>query len=148
MQINSTCFLAWNFAFFQVRIATIQKIVGRLHLLCCSATLLLRIVFLYILHTARKIFYLLMSWSVGSLSWSWSWASLSWSWASMSWSWSWASPFWSWSWHLLSCSHHWILIPDYFQNREETDSGMINAPNLCYGCASKYLLVTWNVLLW
>jgi len=33
MQINSTYLLAWNFAFFQVRIATIQKCVVRLHIL-------------------------------------------------------------------------------------------------------------------
>jgi len=35
-----------------------------------SVILLLRIVFLYIIHTACKIFYLLVSWSVDSVSWS------------------------------------------------------------------------------
>jgi len=57
MQINITCFNAWIF-FFNVRIAAIQNIVARLHF--AFAVLLLQM-FLYILHTARKIIYLLIA---------------------------------------------------------------------------------------
>jgi len=85
MQFNSICFLAWNFGFFPSHDSSLvsKKVSFDCVLLCYSAILLLRIVFLYILHTEHNKMYLLMSWSVDSLSW-------------------------SWSWHLLSCSHHWM----------------------------------------
>jgi len=107
LQINSTRFLAWNFAFFSKQL--FKNWSCDCIFLYCNVMLLLRIVF-YILHTARQIFYLLMSWSVGSHSLSWSWASLSWSW---SWSWSWASMSWSWSWATLFCLHlgTYLLAP-------------------------------------
>jgi len=51
-----------------------------------------------LLHTARKVFYLLMSWSVGSLS----------------------TLFWSW--HLLSCNHCRIAEqPEYRMLKNETE---------------------------